>query len=80
MSAALYLGEGTGSASLTIGDYTYPPWVAVFVWLSSVLSLLPVPVMAVMHWVRVDVVCTCVLVRRHEIDPSFPAIFSAGAP
>ncbi|KAH6922781.1 hypothetical protein HPB50_018994 [Hyalomma asiaticum] len=54
VSAALYVREGAGSASLIIGDYTYPPWVAVFVWVTSVLSLLPVPVMAVMHWVRVD--------------------------
>ncbi|XP_070396315.1 sodium-dependent noradrenaline transporter-like isoform X2 [Dermacentor albipictus] len=52
--AAVYVSEGAGSASLTIGDYEYPPWVAVFMWLSSGVSLLPVPVMALRHWLRVD--------------------------
>ncbi|XP_037554619.2 sodium-dependent dopamine transporter-like [Dermacentor silvarum] len=54
LCAALYVSEGAGSASLTIGDYTYPPWVAVFVWVSSGVSLLPVPLMALVHWLRVD--------------------------
>ncbi|XP_075525399.1 sodium-dependent dopamine transporter-like isoform X2 [Dermacentor variabilis] len=52
--AAVYVSEGAGSASLTIGDYEYPPWVAVFMWVSSGASLLPVPVMALRHWLRVD--------------------------
>ncbi|XP_049275592.1 sodium- and chloride-dependent glycine transporter 2-like isoform X2 [Rhipicephalus sanguineus] len=71
VSAALYVSEGAGSASLTIGDYTYPSWVAVFVWVSSVLSLLPVPVMAVMHWDFSKALCTDPVWGPQDPDRSF---------
>ncbi|XP_077496500.1 sodium- and chloride-dependent GABA transporter 1-like [Amblyomma americanum] len=54
VTAALYVSDGASSASLVIGDYTYPHWASMFVWLSSAVSLLPVPVMAVRHWIDVD--------------------------
>lgn len=49
---------------LQMGDYVFPEWARILVYVLSIISILPVPVFALRHLVNVDMASILVTINR----------------